>query len=152
MTRDREAFVEFCGEIEPRLRRAFVSAFGLDRGHEAIAEALGWAWEHWDQVTEMSNPTGYLWRVGVSRTKTRRRSPVIWPEPPVDGPWFEPALPAALLALSPRQRATVLLVHAYGWKLKEVAELLGVKVTTVQNHLERAMHKLRSALKVNDDV
>ena len=40
----------------------------------------------------------------------------------------------------------VVLVHGFQWTLREVAELTGTKVTTVQNHLERGLVKLRRAL------
>jgi RNA polymerase sigma factor (sigma-70 family) len=63
-------------------------------------------------------------------------------------PWFEPALAAALESLTRRQRVAVILVHGYGWQLREVAEVCGLAVTTVQNHLERGLAKLRAALEV----
>ncbi len=53
-------------------------------------------------------------------------------------PRFEPGLPGALAALSQRQRLAVVLVPGFGYTLRELAELTGIKVTTVQNHLERA--------------
>ena len=58
--------------------------------------------------------------------------------------WVEPALPAALAELTERQRLAVGLVHGYGWTLREVAELCGLRVTTVQNHLERGLAHLRA--------
>jgi len=58
----------------------------------------------------------------------------------------EPALVPALKSLTDRQRAAVVLVHGFGWTIREVAELTGTKVTTVQNHLERGLGKLRRAL------
>ena len=65
-------FSAFFALAEPRLRRAFVSAYGGERGREATAEALAWAWEHWSEVEAMDNPIGYLYRVGRSRTRGRR--------------------------------------------------------------------------------
>jgi DNA-directed RNA polymerase specialized sigma24 family protein len=150
--RDTDAFTRFWGEVEPRLRRAFVAAFGTDRGREATQEALAWAWEHWDRVTTMTNPAGYLWRVGGSRSRPRRREPVLLPEPPPDDPVIEPALMPALCSLTAQQRAAVLLVHGYGWQLREVADLFGVGVSTVQTHVTRAMAKLRAALEVDRDA
>ena len=148
MAGDAEAFARFVGDTEPRLRRAFVAAYGTERGRDATAEALAWAWEHWDRVQTMRNPAGYLWRVGQSRSRPRRKEPVVLPEPPADDALVEPALMPALRALTAHQRAAVLLVHGYGWQLHEVAELMSVRVTTVQNHVERAMAKLRAALAV----
>ena len=143
---DFEAFV---GEVEPRLRRAFLAAYGAERGREATAEALAWAWEHWRRVRGMRNAAGYLYRVGQSRTRPRRRA---FMEAPLAAgePWIEPALPGALLALSEGQRTAVVLVHGFGWSLREVAELTGVRRTTVQNHLERGLARLRVALETNE--
>jgi RNA polymerase sigma factor (sigma-70 family) len=59
---------------------------------------------------------------------------------------FEPGLAPALRALTARQRSAVVLVHGFGWSMREVAELTGTKVTTVQNHLERGLAKLRRTL------
>jgi DNA-directed RNA polymerase specialized sigma24 family protein len=50
---------------------------------------------------------------------------------------LEPGLPGALAALSRRQRLVVVLVHGFGYTLHEVAELTGMRRTTVQNHSDR---------------
>ncbi len=143
---DFEAFV---AEVEPRLRRAFLAAYGAERGREATAEALAWAWEHWHRVRGMRNAAGYLYRVGQSRTRPRRRALMELPAPAGE-PWVEPALPAALLTLSEGQRTAVVLVHGFGWTLQEVADLTGVRKTTVQNHLERGLARLRVSMEAND--
>lgn len=65
---------------------------------------------------------------------------------------FEPGLVPALVALTEAQRTAVVLVHGFGWTMKEVGEMTGVKVTSVQNHLDRALKKLRIALKVGSDA
>ena len=88
---------------------------------------------------------GYLFRVGQSRTRWRRSALTFAPlasEPPS----FEPGLIPALKSLSVRQRTAVVLVHGFGWTLKEVAELTGTSVTTIQNHLERGLSHLRRTL------
>ena len=75
---------------------------------------------------------------------------MLFPEPPTDStPWVEPALPSSLKALPERQRQAVMLIHGYGWTQMEVAELLGVSKTTVQQHLERGVVKLRKSLGVD---
>jgi hypothetical protein len=70
--RRNEEFTAFVAEHEPRLRRAFVAVYGGYRGREATAEALAYAWEHWNRLSGMENVPGYLYRVGQSRTKDRR--------------------------------------------------------------------------------
>jgi DNA-directed RNA polymerase specialized sigma24 family protein len=149
---DDEAFDAFVRMHEPSLRRAFVAAYGAERGSEATAEALAYAWERWDRVQPMENAVGYLYRVGQSRTRRMARRTPRFPGVGVtpELPWVEPALPAAMQALTEHQRVCVVLVHGYGWQLREVAELLGIAVTTVQNHVERGLAKLRAALEVDD--
>lgn len=146
-----ETFSTFFAEAEPRLRRAFVAAYGGERGREATAEALAYAWEHWTELERMDNPTGYLYRVGRSRTRGRNQR-VVFTRPDASDQWFEPGLAPALALLTERQRLAVGLVHGFGWTLREVAELTGLRVTTVQNHLDRGLARLRSILGVREDV
>jgi DNA-directed RNA polymerase specialized sigma24 family protein len=148
VTDDFEVFWLGC---EPRLRRAFAAAYGATRGADATAEALAWAWEHWDRVQTMANPAGYLYRVGQSRTRRRRRPPLFPAPEHVGVPWVEPALPAALAGLTEQQRVAVVLAHGFGWTHREVAQLLGISASTVQNHVERGLAKLRLALEVGGD-
>jgi DNA-directed RNA polymerase specialized sigma24 family protein len=143
-------FTEFVREVEPRLRRALVALRGAEDGREATAEALTWAWEHWDDVQHMANPAGYLYRVGTSRSRQRRRALLEATDPtrPTD---FEPGLGPALAALSDRQRAVVVLVHGCGWSYHEVAEALGLTKSTVGTHVARAMTELRARLGVSQE-
>lgn len=144
-----EAFETFVAEVEPRLRRALVATYGPERGREATSEALAWAWEHWRRCRSIRNPVAYLFRVGQSRTRRRKEGTAPWSDT-VSGPWFEPKLAPALASLTPNQRVSVVLVHAFEWQLGEVADLLGVTTSTVQSHVERAMAKLRDALEGAD--
>lgn len=148
-----DEFARFFADVEPGLRRALVARYGPDRGREATAEALAYAWEHWPKVQAMERPVGYLYRVGQSRTRRWRLSRrETFPSPSVEEmPWVEPGLPRALNALPERQRVAVVLVCGFGWQLREVADLLGVKTTTVQNHVERGLARLRLDLEVIDD-
>jgi RNA polymerase sigma-70 factor (ECF subfamily) len=144
---DFEAFVLV---TEPPLRRALIAAYGYEDGREATAEALAYAWEHWPRIREMRNAAGYLFRVArtsAARGRRRgRRPPPLLPPPVHPERHFEPGLPAALAALPERQRLAVVLVHGFGYTLREVADLTGIKITTVQNHLERGLRTLRDRL------
>jgi|ERR1700722_3325350 DNA-directed RNA polymerase specialized sigma24 family protein len=146
---DADRFRTFVLRVEPRLHSAFVAAYGHDRGRDAAAEALAYAWEHWDKVENLDNPVGYLYRVGQSKVRMRRTRVVYLP--PLDGSTlYEPELLPALERLSERQRQAVILVHVEGWTLREVGELLGLSIPTVQKHVERGMVSLRRALKINE--
>ncbi len=146
-----EAFVR---KAEPLLRRALVARFGADQGREATADVLAWLIPRWSRIAGMSNPTGYAYRVAVNRTRRRLgRRRVLFPSVPADVElWVEPALPKALAALTPRQREVVVLVHGYGLTHREAADLLGISSSTIQNHVERGLAKLRANLGVPDNV
>ena len=145
---DDEGFAAFFAEAEPRLRRALIAAYGPDRGRDAAAEALAYAWQHWERVHMMDNPIGYLYRVGQSRTRPRK-APVAFSAPGgPEAPWIEPELPGALAALSERERLAVVLVEGFGWTQREVAELVEVSPSSVQSYLGRGLEKLRTALGV----
>jgi DNA-directed RNA polymerase specialized sigma24 family protein len=148
---DRDRFEDFVKDVEPRLRRALVGVFGADRGREAVAEALAYGWEHWDRVREMSNPAGYLYRVGQSRTRRRLRA-----FQRVDGlaemPQFEPALVPALMQLPLTQRSAVWLVHACDWSYADTADALGMSATAVGTHVSRGLARLRELLKAEVDA
>jgi RNA polymerase sigma-70 factor (ECF subfamily) len=109
----------------------------------------------------MDNPAGYLWRVGQTavRSAVRRHRRELTAvvevelEPIADhrDPDVEPALDAALADLSPQQRAAVVLVHGYGYSLSEAAGALACSISTVRNHVQRALRRLHAALEVSDD-
>jgi RNA polymerase sigma factor (sigma-70 family) len=147
---DQVAFERFVAEAGPRLGRALAAAYGFEDGRDATAEALAYAWENWPRLQHIANLPGYLFRVGQTRSR-RRRQPVLFDVGDDTEHRFEPGLPKALAALSPRQRLAVVLVHGYGYTLREVAELTGIRSTTVQNHLSRGLARLRSSLGVEDE-
>jgi DNA-directed RNA polymerase specialized sigma24 family protein len=140
-------FTDFVRKVEARLKHALVALYGFDHGVEATAEALAYAWEHWNRVSAMDNPAGYLYRVGRSKTRRIRRPiPVLPPVPAPAMPTVEPGLPEAISRLSDRQRVAVMLVHAFGWTQAEAGQLMGIAATSVQKHLERGLAKLRTAI------
>jgi len=145
--REQADFTLFVHTVEPRLRRALVALRGPHLGRDGTAEALAWAWEHWEQVRQMENPAGYLYRVGQSRTRQRRRALLPADNRSAD-PHVEPRLGPALAGLSERQRTAVVLVHGCSWSYQEVAEALGVSKSSVGTHVARALQRLRQQLDV----
>jgi RNA polymerase sigma-70 factor (ECF subfamily) len=144
---DIEGYEAFFRDAEPRLRRAFIGSYGTDRAADATAEALAWAWEHWEQVRDMQNPVGYLFRVGQSKTRPRR-TPVLPTPEAVGEPDLDPGLVPALLRLSPAQRTAVWLVYGCQWRYPEVADALGISASAVGTHVSRAIDSLRRSLHV----
>lgn len=147
-----EDFSFFVFDAESELSRALIAAYGPEVGREAARDALVYAWEHWERVSEMENPLGYLYRVGQSNSRRHRRRRVLFPEVDADAvPHVEPALPEALEQLSSKQRAAVALIHVDGMSEREAAEAMGVSRTTVRRHAQRGLTKLRRHLGVDDD-
>jgi DNA-directed RNA polymerase specialized sigma24 family protein len=148
-----EEFTAFLARVEPRVRRALSSSLGAAEGQSATQAAMTWAWENWSRVLGLSSPVGYLYRVGMTAaTRGRSRELVveapfvasISPEAGVD-----PEVLAALDALSPQQRAAVLLVHGYGYSLRDAAEVLDLNPSTIRVHAQRGLARLRRALERN---
>ena len=136
-------------DLIARVRRGLIAAYGIEAGTEAAADAAVWAWEHRNRLVTMKNPAGYLYRVGQSASRRhRRRATFELPEiaDDADSLVIDPRLPDALAALTTRQRAAVLLVHAHGYGLTETAAVLGISVSSVRNHLNRGVARLRELL------
>jgi DNA-directed RNA polymerase specialized sigma24 family protein len=144
MTEDDE-FERFVRAVEPGLRRALTGHLAREQVPDALAEAFAYAWQHRDRVMEMESPSGYLYRVAQSKSRSRRQG---WQEWTYDGgvPDVEPGLAPALAALSPTQYRAVWLVHGCGWTHAEVAVALDVSASTVATHVARAMAQLRERL------
>lgn len=127
-----------------------MARFGIDDGLEAAAEALSYAVENWDRLEPMANPIGYLYRVGQTRgrrlTQRWQRLSVLVHEPLTTDGVVDVDLQRALLRLKPQERVAVVLVHAHGYRYQDAAEVLDVPVTTITNHVNRGMARLRRIL------
>jgi hypothetical protein len=149
---DFEAFVT---RYRPSLLRVLNAHYGTELGPEATAHALAFAERHWDEVRQIENPVGYLYRIGQSalggRTLWKGRIPVL---PRLDADMardVETRLPAALAALNRVQRTAILLVHAHRWPLADAAAAMDVSVPMLTSHVQRGLDSLRQNLEVVDD-
>jgi DNA-directed RNA polymerase specialized sigma24 family protein len=150
----REDYAAFLRDAEPRLRNALVAGHGAERGMEALSDTLLYGYRHWERIAGMQNPIGYLYRVGQRLARRRppsRPIPVVTNPGRTEPPWVEPALSSALAALSRRQREVVVLVEAFDLTHREAADVLGIRPSSVQTHLERGLSRLRTALGVDDE-
>ena len=150
---ERAEFTAFVHEVEPRLLHALVAHYGPVDGREATVDALSWAWENWVRLADVDNKLGYLYRVGQSATRRYASRPVpsaLRAPAQQLAPDVDPGLIPALAQLSEQQRTAVVLVHAFGWRQTEVAELLDVTVSTVREHIARGLARLRAQLEVCD--
>lgn len=102
-----------------------MASFGSDRGREAAAEAMVYAWQNWEQVRRLSSE---------------------WPLHAVDDRPCDVDLLRALESLTPRQRQCVVLVVGCQWTYQDTAESLGLSRSSVQRHVERGTSRLRDLL------
>jgi RNA polymerase sigma-70 factor, ECF subfamily len=132
-----------------RMWRAVLAfASDPDVASDAVAEAFAQALRRGDAVRD---PERWVWRtafrIAGGMLKERRR---IGPEQDV-GLSYEMDPPArelidALRGLSPRQRTAVVLHHAAGYPVREVAAILGSTPAAVKVHLKRGRDRLRKSL------
>jgi hypothetical protein len=123
------SFDEFACAYQSRFTDALVARFGPQLGVDASAHAMAYAFEHWTRVGAMERPLAYLYRVAQSSLRPhwrwlRHRSIAFPPELATRETGERIDLSRALTTLSEEQRVSVLLIHAYGWTYREVAELL----------------------------
>lgn len=147
--RDFRAFFE---HERVRLVRATLLLTGNVAEAEDLAqEALARVLEHWDRVSEMESPEGYLYRTALNLNRKRLRRIAIAARR-VLGVSDHDALAAAedrvdvLRAVSslPRpQREALILVVWLGYGTEEAAALLGIEPGSVRGRLHRARQALR---------
>jgi RNA polymerase sigma-70 factor (ECF subfamily) len=151
--RSDDDFGRFVATFGGRLQTALEATYGPVDGRVATIDALSWAWEHWDRVVTLSNPVAYLYRVGQTATRSLRIRPIpvmSLPAVATSETEVEVELVAAVGRLPERQRTAVMLVHAFGWTLRDVAEILDIAPSTVRVHVERALAALQANLEVPD--
>jgi DNA-directed RNA polymerase specialized sigma24 family protein len=145
-----DSFDAFIEDASVRLRRAFVARYGVEFGVEACSESVAWACANRDRLMSMANPVGYLYRVGQTtvRSQVRWQRAPLFPAEQADGdlPLPDDGLHLALAKLTRDQRSAVMLVHAHGYRYAEAADLLDIPVSTLKNHLNRGLARLRRIL------
>lgn len=115
---------------------------------DAVAETFAQALRRGDAIRD---PARWVWhsafRIAGGLLKERGK---FGPEQDL-GRGYEMEQPAmelveALRRLSPRQRAAVVLHHAAGYPVREVAAILGSTPSAVKVHLKRGRDRLRRSL------
>lgn len=139
-------------ELGDRMWRSVLAYAGdPEVASDAVAETFAQALRRGDAIRD---PERWLWRT-VFRVAAgdladrRRRAPVV---KEVAYEMEEPAreLVVALARLSPKQRAAVVLHHAAGYPVREVATIIGSTTGAVKVHLLRGRRRLRELLEEDD--
>ena len=124
---------------------------------DAVQKTLIKAWRNAAQFRGGGSEITWITRIAINVCKSYLRSP--WKRrrapaeeldrllAPADDPAVDDTLPRAILALSRPYREVILLYYYQELKTREIAEILGVDVSTVTARLSRARKQLREALK-----
>ena len=146
-------FERFFEDQKERLLRVLSVITGSRAEAEDLAqEAFTRVFERWESVSAMEDAAGYLHRTAMNlfRNQYRRarvalgRAVGLGPEQDVFKPVDDRDTAArALSALTPRQRAALVLTEALGYSGDEAGRLLGIKASTVW----ALTHQARAALK-----
>jgi RNA polymerase sigma-70 factor (ECF subfamily) len=122
---------------------------------ELTQEAFVRVLEHWDRVSTMADPRGYLYRTAMntfhsayrrSVLATKRTLHVIPPDDAIAEVDGHDETMRALATLSPRQRAVVVLTDLMGFPSEQAARMLGIRASTVRMHLSRAHAGLKELM------
>ncbi|MEV4801953.1 SigE family RNA polymerase sigma factor [Nonomuraea sp. NPDC049421] len=149
-----EGFEEYVAHRHARLcRMAYLLCRDWGAAEDLVQTALARAWLAWRRVE--GDPDPYVYRIIVNTHATwwrRRRRGEVPAEslPETADPRDraaeaddQAALWGAIGALSPRQRAVVVLHYFEGHTLTQVAGIIGCSPGAVKSQLNRALNKLR---------
>lgn len=147
------SFETFCAAESDQLARALAIALNnRELGRDAAAEALARAWPRWAEVSEYTNPAGWVYRVGLNWGRSRLRKLRRETSTEVFAERAEPALDpddaiaSAMRRLSTEHRAVVVGRIFLDWSEADLATALDVPPGTVKSRLSRALHQLEQHL------
>jgi RNA polymerase sigma-70 factor (ECF subfamily) len=159
---EADDFELFFEAEQARLFRALVLVTGDP--HEAedlLQEAFVRVWERWDRVSRLANPVGYLHRTAINALRSRYRHAVyvakrrlLFASTPPDALVAvedRDAALRALLALTRRQRAAVILTALLGYTTEEAAVALSIRPGTVHVLLSQARARMRGMEDAQDE-
>ncbi|WP_043628653.1 SigE family RNA polymerase sigma factor [Nonomuraea candida] len=149
-----DGFAEYVAQRQSRLcRMAYLLTRDWGTAEDLVQTALARAWLAWRRIE--GNPDPYVYRIIVNthtswwRRRWRGEVPAeTLPETadPRDAPAElddQAALWNAIGALSPRQRAVIVLHYYEGRTLTQVADIVGSSLGAVKSQLNRALTRLR---------
>jgi RNA polymerase sigma-70 factor (ECF subfamily) len=122
---------------------------------ELTQEAFVRLLERWDRVSALDDPRGYLYRTAMNVFRSRYRRVLLAarrtlgvarPDDAIVAVDERDAAVRALAALSPRQRAAVVLTDLLGYPSEEAARMLGIRSSTVRMHTSRAHAALKETM------
>jgi RNA polymerase sigma-70 factor, ECF subfamily len=117
-------------------------------------------WERWDRVGTFDEPVGYLFKTALNLHRSALRRAVAATKrslrPPAEHDPFEKVIDhdeavRSLAALTPRQRAAVVVTELLGYSSEEAGPILGIRPGTVRSLTAQARAALQE-WKEREDV
>ena len=152
------SFEEFFAAEHSRLFGALCLVTGdRSEAEEIMQDAFLRLWERWEHVAEVDDPSAYLFRTAMNVFRNRYRRAALAVRKTISLAPTEDALATvedrdsvvrALRALTPDQRAAVVLMGYVGLTSEEAGKLLGMRAGTVRTLAMRARAAIRE--KVGD--
>ena len=150
------AFEGFFAEQRPRLFAALCLTTGdRQEAEELTQDAFVRVLERWPTVSRMEDPSGYLFVTGMNLFRKRYRRAKLAALLPAGHTITDTAfdtvddrdvLVRALRALTPRQRAAVVLTAILDLPTRDAAKALGIKDSTVRALTTQARAELRQTI------
>jgi RNA polymerase sigma-70 factor, ECF subfamily len=155
------AFEEFYQTERERLFRALLLVtHDSAEAEDLMQEAFVRMWERWDRVGTLDEPVGYLFKTALNLHRSTLRRAVVATKrsfrPPAEHDPFEKVIDhdeavRSLAALTPRQRAAVVVTELLGYSSEEAGTILGIRPGTVRTLTMRARAALQE-WKEREDV
>ena len=155
------AFEEFYETERERLFRALLLAtHDSAEAEDLMQEAFVRMWERWDRVGTLDQPVGYLFKTALNLHRSVLRRALAATKrslrPPAEHDPFEKVIDhdeavRSLAALTPRQRAAVVVTELLGYSSEEAGTILGIRPGTVRTLTAQARAALQE-WKEREDV
>jgi RNA polymerase sigma-70 factor, ECF subfamily len=155
------AFEEFYETERERLFRALLLVtHDWPEAEDLMQEAFVRAWERWDRVGTLDDPVGYLFKTAMNLHRSAIRRAVAAAKRSLRAPGehdpFERVIDRdeavrSLAALTPRQRAAIVVTELLGYSSEEAGTILGIRPGTVRTLISQARAALQE-WKEREDV
>jgi RNA polymerase sigma-70 factor (ECF subfamily) len=147
------AFEEFFETERERLFRALLLVtHDSPEAEDLMQEAFLRVWERWDRVGTLDDPVGYLFKTAMNLHRSAIRRAVAAAKRSLRAPGehdpFERVIDRdeavrSLAALTPRQRAAVVVTELLGYSTEEAGAILGIRPGTVRMLISQARAALQ---------
>jgi RNA polymerase sigma-70 factor (ECF subfamily) len=157
---DTAAFEDFFrGQTQSLYAHLCLITGNRAEAEELAQEAFLKVWERWDRVADMEQPVGYLYATAMNLFRKRYRRAVLALRKTVSeelrrdefATVEDRSLVArALVELTPRQRAALVLTEMIGFSSEEAGQMLGVSPGTVRALASQGRAAMKRHLEADD--